>query len=484
MDIVHVSPELAPFSKIGGLGDVAAALPVAQKAAGHKVTVLSPRYGGLDTTALGFARRLVKVKFAMGSGPVSADVHEGRLPSGLDVVLLGVPGVSDRPGVYGEGASGYPDNHLRFGAFARAVVGWLRLQPKLPEVLHLHDWTGGIVPALLKEAAAEDPRFAAVKTVFTLHNLAHQGRFSPATLADLGLGAQYAAHDAWEFYGDISWMKAAVLGADEVVTVSPTYAREVLTPAMGHAMDGILKAQRPNLEGILNGIDTRTWDPATDPHLAVHFGPSALVGKRRNKTALQARLGLAQRPEAAVLGLVARLDPQKGVDLVVEAAAQLVRQDLQLVVQGAGDPALSAALQSLARALPDRVFYTDARDEALAHQIYAASDFFLVPSRFEPCGLTQMYAMRYGAVPIVRATGGLVDTVIDLDPSLQTGTGFVFEAASAEALSGAVGRALTAYQHPNFSQVITRVMRQDHGWERAARHYLTRYEALLAPASA
>jgi starch synthase len=480
MEIVHVSPEVVPFHKVGGLADVAGALPKALRALGHKVTVFSLRYGSVDTNANALARRLMKVKVPLGGEVVQADIHEARLPSGVEVVLLGGPRVSDRPGVYGENGAAYDDNHLRFALLARGVVEWIKLQPRVPDVLHLHDWTAALVPLYLREAAATDPRLASVKTVFTLHNLAHQGVFPRETLEAIGLPASLGALNALEFYSNVSWLKAAILYADAMVTVSPTYAREVLTALEGRKLDGALRAYRPKLQGILNGLDPSVWNPATDPALAARFDATNPVLRLRNKSDLQRRCGLPVRPEAAVLGMVARFDTQKGVDLVLDAAPQLLRHDLQLVVQGSGDPALMDRMKAFAAAMPDRVAYQPEHDEPHAHRIFAGSDLFLVPSRFEPCGLTQLYAMRYGAVPVVRATGGLRDTVVNLDDHLRTGTGFTFDDDTPAALLGAVGRALTAFQdRPAFDRVVQRVMRQDFSWERPARRYHALYTGLV-----
>ncbi len=484
MEIVHVSPEVVPFHKVGGLADVAGALPKALRALGHKVTVFSLRYGSVDTADNALARRLTKVKIPLGDEVVAADIHEARLPSGVEVVLLGGPRVSDRPGIYGEDGGSYDDNHLRFALLARGVVEWIKLQPRLPDVLHLHDWTTALVPLFLREAAKTDPRLAAVKTVFTLHNIAHQGIFPKESLAALGLPASLGALNALEFYGDVSWLKAAILHADAFVTVSPTYAREVLTPLEGRKLDGALRAHHPKLQGILNGLDPTVWNPATDPALAAHFDAAHPAARIRCKTALQRRCGLPVRPEAAVFGMVARFDTQKGIDLVLDAASQFLRHDLQLVVQGSGDPSLMDRMKALAAAMPDRVAYNPGHDEPHAHRIFAGSDFFLVPSRFEPCGLTQLYAMRYGSVPVVRATGGLRDTVVNLDDSLATGTGFTFDDDTPEALFGAIGRALTAWHKgPDFARVVQRVMRQDFSWNRSAKRYDALYASLFPAAT-
>jgi starch synthase len=479
MDIVFVSPEVVPYSKVGGLADVSAALPKALRALGHKVTVVSLLYGSIDPSAHAFARRLTKLKVPLADEVIALDVYEARLPSGVTVLLLGGPRVSDRPGVYGEGGLSYPDNHIRFALLCRGTIEWIRQQPRMPDLVHVHDWATALLPVLLDHLAGEDPRLAEVKTVLTIHNLAHQGNFPLETLPAIGLTASHGSVQEMEFYGMASWLKGGIRHATRLTTVSPTYAREIVTPEGGMRMDGVLRT-RSDLVGILNGVDPAVWNPSTDPHLVARYDAEDTAPKARCKTDLQRRLGLPVRPGTPVFGMVARMDAQKGVDLLIACAPVLLRQDVQVVLQGSGSPAIMEAVEALARAMPDKVAYRSDFDDALAHRIYAGSDFFLVPSRFEPCGLAQMYAMRYGTVPVVRATGGLRDTVIDCDPELATGTGFLFEEASGEGLYGAMARAITAFaRRTAFAKVVRRVMRNDWSWDRSARRYQSVYQSAL-----
>ncbi len=483
MDIVFVSPEVVPYSKVGGLADVVGALPKSLRALGHKVTVVSLLYGSIDSAQHALARRLTKLKVPLAGETVSLDIYEARLPSGVNVVLLAAPRVSDRDGVYGERGEAYPDNHLRFGALCRGAIEWIRAQSKAPDIVHVHDWATALVPALLDHLKKSEPKLANIKTVLTIHNLAHQGIFPLSTLADLGLPESYGAVDALEFYGAASWLKGGIVYADAITTVSPAYAREVLTPEGGARMDGVLRARAKDFTGVLNGVDPAVWNPSTDPSLAARYDAEDPSAKARCKSDLQQRVGLPVRPEVPLFGMVARMESQKGVDLLAECAATLLRQDVQVVVQGSGNPAIMESVARLAREMPDKVVYRSEFDDALAHRIYAGSDFFLVPSRFEPCGLAQMYAMRYGTVPVVRATGGLRDSVVDCDGELATGTGFLFDEATGEGLYGAMARAIGAYQRRGaFAKLVRRVMRGDWSWDRSARRYQGIYSALVSPA--
>ncbi len=480
MEIVFVTPEVVPFSKVGGLADVSAALPKALRALGHKVTVVSLLYGSIDPSAHALARRLTKVRVPLAGETVAVEVYEARLPSGVSVVLLAGPRVTDRQGVYGERGEAYADNHLRFGLLCRGAVEWMRAQPRMPDLVHAHDWPAALVPTWLRVLGRDDARLASVRSVLTLHNAAHHGVFPLATVAELGLPESYAGVEGMEFWGEASWLKAGIADASKLTTVSATYAKEIVTDEGGGRMAAVLRARADDLTPIVNGVDPAVWNPSTDPHLAARYDADDPSPKARCKTDLQQRVGLPVTPDVPLFGMVARMDAQKGVDLLVDCAATLLRQDVQLVVQGSGAPALMEAVASLARAMPDKVVYRSDFDDALAHRIYAGSDFFLVPSRFEPCGLSQMYAMRYGTVPVVRATGGLRDTVVDCDPELTSGTGFRFDEATGEGLYSAVGRALGAWQRgPAFAKLVRRVMRGDWSWDRSARRYQSLYRALV-----
>jgi starch synthase len=479
MDILFVTPEVVPFSKVGGIGDVAGALPKALRALGHRVMVLSLRYGTVDPTANALARRLIKLQVPLGNETVAAEVYEAKLPSGVNVTLLNAPGLTDRPRVYGE-----PDDAKRFAFLAGGAIEWLRAQSKVPDVVHAHDWAAALVPLKLKLAAEQDAKLVAAKSVFTLHGVSQQGLFPRETLATAGVPEKYFTPQGVEFYGQVSWLKAGILYADRVTTVSPGYAREIVQPDGGAGLDGVLRSRGRELVGILNGVDFAVWNPATDPHLVARYDAEDPGARERCKADLLARTGLAPDTDAPVLGYVGRLDAQKGVDLLVKAAPRLMRQNAQLVVLGEGDDALAEALAALAARFPERVHFKRGFDDVLAHKIYAGADFFLAPSRAEPSGLTHLYAMRYGAVPIARATGGLADTVVDCDAQLETGTGFLFGAPDPEEFYGAVARALSAYgRRDALARLRRRVMRKDFSWDRSARQYNAVYSALVPAAS-
>jgi starch synthase len=388
----------------------------------------------------------------------------------------------DRPGdpYHAPGGADWPDNPPRFALFCRTAAA-LALGHLAPDwradVVHAHDWQTGLIPALLSLQRRRPG------TVFTIHNLAYQGLVEADAADALGLPADWWRMDALEFFGQLSLIKAGLVFADRLTTVSPRYAQEIQTPAFGCGLDGLLRHRADVLTGVLNGIDTRLWNPATDPALPHTYDADHLATKARNKAALQQELGLANDPGALLLGLVGRLVTQKGIDLLIDAIPKLP-PDVQLAVLGSGDAAYGAALRAAATAQPLRIAFRAGYDEALAHRIQAGADAFLVPSRFEPCGLTQLYALRYGTVPIVRNVGGLADTVVDANPeNLATGraTGVVFEAPSSSALLDAIDRAYALFRVGESWQALQRsAMAQDHSWAQAAGQYAALYRALAA----
>ncbi len=473
MEILFVASEVAPWSKTGGLGDVAGALPRALAARGHAIAVVTPRYGTIDPRAADLVRKDAALRVR---GEATAVWVRKGAPTVYFVENERLFG--SRRGVYGEGGHDYGDNAERFTFLARAALALPAAVRLRPRVIHANDWQAGLVPFLLRHEHAQDPAVAGVRTVFTIHNLAYQGVFPKEVVPHLGLPWDAFRHEAMEFYDQISFMKAALTFADALTTVSPTYAREILTPEGGAGLDPVLRQRRADLHGILNGIDVSEWDPTADPHLPAHYAARALGGKARCKAALQRELGLPVRADVPLVAMVSRLAHQKGVDLLVDALPDLLARDVQLAVLGSGARAYEEALVRAARDRPDRMAARIGFDEGLAHRMEAGADAFLMPSRFEPCGLNQMYSLRYGAVPIVRAVGGLEDTVEDYD-GWNRGTGFKFRDYTPSALLLAARRALEAYRDRRaWRGLVARGMAQDFSWNRSAASYEALYRTL------
>ena len=480
-----LASELFPYAKTGGLGDVLAALPEALIGLGVEVTVMIPGYRAALRTA-GPVERLGLVR-----APVASRLEPGhvvRVPAArVPTLLIDAPQYFDREGLYGEGGRDYPDNAERFTFFCRAALEWLRGLGTPPDVLHCHDWPVAMTAAMLRATAPLYPELRRVRLLQTIHNLAYQGRFPAAQWHLLNLDPRYFVSDWLEFWGDICFLKAGLVFADVLTTVSPRYAREIQTPDFGEGLDGVLRARAGRLRGILNGIDYRVWNPALDPALPARYDAADLGGKVACKADLQAALGLRRDAEAPLLGIVSRLAWQKGIDVALDALPPLLEQSaVQLVALGSGDPDLERRLRELSARFPDRVAVRSGMEEALAHRIVAGVDLFLMPSRYEPCGLNQMYSQRYGTVPVVHATGGLDDSVAEYDPGRGEGTGFKFAPCTPEGLRNALDRALAVRLEPAaWMQLQRNGMSQDFSWERSARAYQTVYGALLAaPAAA
>ena len=386
----------------------------------------------------------------------------------------------DRDGLYGVGGRDYDDNAERFAFFCRAALEWLRHASPAPDILHMHDWQTALVPAFLRATADLYPELAAVRTVQTVHNLAFQGRFPSEEWHLLNLDPRHFVPDGLEFYGDINYLKAGLLFADAITTVSPRYAEEIQTPSFGSGLDGVLRMRADRLRGILNGVDDAVWNPASDPFVPAHYDQGDLRGKARCKAALQADLGLAVSPEPALLAVVSRLAEQKGLELLGAVLPGLLKtRAVQFVALGSGDARYEELLIDLAGQFPGQVEVRIGFDEPLAHRIEAGADVFLMPSRFEPCGLNQLYSLRYGTVPVVHATGGLDDTVVEFDAREGLGTGFKFTPYTEEAFLAALRRALdTRRDAAAWQRLVTNGMSQDFSWQRAAREYARLYTSL------
>jgi starch synthase len=482
MPVLFVTSEVAPLIKTGGLADVAGSLPAALMHAGLDVRVLVPGYKQV-MEGVKSKGRLASFS-TLGEIPAS-QLLAGKLPSGVPLLIVDCPGMYDRPGGPYQDTSGndWPDNALRFGllSYVAAVLGGPAAPISWrPRIVHANDWQTGLAPAYLRFMPGEKAR-----TVMTIHNLAYQGIFPPATTSRLGLPPSSFAPDGVEYYGNMSFLKAGLFYADHITTVSPNYAREIQQEPLGMGFQGLLVHRSSMLTGILNGIDTDAWDPETDPYIARYYNAARLPAKQENKQALQQRMGLAVDDKVLLIGIIGRFTHQKGFDVAIEAASELLDTPMQLAVLGTGDVKLQDAFVALARANPGRVAVQVGYDEGLAHQIEAGADIFLMPSRFEPCGLNQMYSQRYGTIPVVHDTGGLHDSVVDVTPETladKTATGFVFSPMSREQLTAAVGRAMAAYQDKKgWRQLQKNGMGCDFSWDASAQHYVELYESLAQP---
>jgi starch synthase len=480
MRVVMLTSEAHPWAKTGGLADVLGALPTALGHVGVEATVVLPGYrAALDRAGAALTPR-ARVWAPVSSRMEPIDVYE-IAGAPVHTVLLAADKYFDRPELYGTRAGDYPDNAERFVVFCRAALEWLRGWPRPPDVLHAHDWQAGLAPAFLRGTADLYPELREVRLVHTIHNLAYQGRFWAADWHLLNLDPRWFRPEWLESWSDINFLKAGIVFADAITTVSPRYAREIQTPDLGEGLDGTLRARADRLHGILNGVDVEAWNPATDPALAAAYGPGSLAGKARCKAALQSALKLAVDADVPLLAVITRLATQKGMDLLLAVLPDLfATTDVQLAVLGNGDPGLERAFAELAASLPGRMTLRLGFDEPLAHRMQGGADVLVMPSRYEPCGLAQMYALRYGTVPVVHATGGLDDTVVEGDPARVEATGFKFARYTPDALRGAIDRALAARRHPAVWRALRdRGMAVDFSWDRSARTYRGLYGALL-----
>ncbi|MEW7981212.1 MAG: glycogen synthase GlgA [Candidatus Sedimenticola endophacoides] len=481
MKILFASSEAQPLIKTGGLADVAGSLPPALSHLGEEVRLVLPAY----PTALEQARELTPVSsLRIGAYPGEITIHQGTLEEGVTLYLVEIPGMFDRPGnpyVDGQG-NNWPDNAQRFAAFCRVVANIALGQAGLkwlPEIVHCNDWQTGLVPALI---TGEGNRPA---SIFTIHNMAYQGVFDRITFDQLQLPPALWSMEGLEFHNNFSFLKGGLAFADWITTVSPTYAGEILTPAFGYGLDGLLEYRKSRLTGVLNGIDYRVWDPAGDPAIAQPYDAQTLKLKAINKQHLQQELGLPRQPEALLIGNIGRLVEQKGVDLILDILPGLMhKENLQVAILGSGDPELERRLTAMADAHPGKIAVHIGYDEALAHRIEAGCDCFLMPSRFEPCGLNQLYSLRYGTVPIVNRTGGLADTVVDATPRnlLEgTATGFVFDRPQPPALCDCLERVIEFWNRPAmwWEKLVLAGMRQDFSWDSSAHHYRDIYHRAI-----
>jgi starch synthase len=469
--VFFVASEALPYAKTGGLGDVTGSLPAALHVLGVDTFLILPFYRTIMAKNLPLEQAMTGT-LTMGGRALPYTVLRHQ-----QTYFIAQNEFFERDGLYNTREGDYPDNWLRFAFFARAALETI-IALGGADVIHVHDWQAALLPVYLRVLYPERRE----KTLLTIHNIAYQGIFSPEILPDIGLPSSVFTVHGLEFYGKVNYLKAGIVWADEVNTVSPTYAREIQTDEYSFGLHGILATRREHLSGILNGIDCSYWDPSADGALPHMYGPSSLAGKMQNKESLLQETGLSAEPNRPLFVMVSRLVAQKGVDLMLGTFDQMMSLPINLMVLGTGDTDIETALVAKAAAYPGRFVLSQKFDEGLAHRMYAGSDFFLMPSRFEPCGLSQMIALRYGSVPIVRRTGGLKDTVQDVHPKTGTGNGISFDAATPSEFLDAVRRAVRLYADRDAFRRIQAVgMACDFSWQASAREYLALYHSMEAP---
>ncbi|MBT8039372.1 MAG: glycogen synthase GlgA [Xanthomonadales bacterium] len=485
LKICFATSEMAPFAKTGGLADVSAALAIYFDEMGHDLRLLMPMYPAIDTSGLTLTivPELQGLQVAVGGQMVDYDivqVSSDDFPATF--YMLRCPALFHGDSLYG----GY-DEHVRFTVLSRASIEMCQCMSFAPDIFHVHDWHTALVPLYLKTLYHWDDLFRDTKTVLTIHNIGYQGVFGNHVLADIGLDGSTALLDPEDlYYGRINFMKAGVMHADLLTTVSPTYAREIMEPEYGMGLQHALRARHGALVGILNGVDYEEWDPKTDPLIPHSYSPRRMAGKERNKKALMDTMGLEYRAGRPLFGMVTRLTYQKGIELVQRVLPDLMRnEDFALIALGSGEHDYEQFFEQMLREFPGRIAFYQGFNNALAHQIEAGSDVFLMPSRYEPCGLNQMYSLRYGTVPLVRATGGLADSVAHFDPKTGEGTGVVFHDYDANGLRWAMTTALKLFANKHaWKQLVFNGMQQDFSWTEQGRLYLQQFHKLLNHGSA
>jgi starch synthase len=475
MHIAFAASEGVPFSKTGGLADVVGALPPALAALGHQVTVFLPKYK---------QTKLPSRKVVVASVTVPFDdryrfcsVLEGGTQAGVQFYFIDYPPYFERDGLYGTPLGDYPDNSERFALFSRAVLEASKILG-VPDVFHGHDWQSALVPVLLRTIYAEDPAFTGVPTVFTIHNMGYQGLFPPETLPLLQLPWDLFTISKLEFYGKVNFLKGALVFSDFVTTVSKKYSQEIQTAEYGFGLEGVLKARTATVTGILNGVDYNEWSPEKDKFIAARYSAKDLSGKNKDKADLLEAFGVGKPDlKLPVIGIVSRFAAQKGFDLIAQVADRLAQEDMIVVALGTGDKEYEELFRLLNKQFPEKFAVKVAYDNTLAHKIEAGADMLLMPSHYEPCGLNQIYSLRYGTVPVVRATGGLDDTIEPWEPKSRRGTGFKFNDYTGTALLAALRSALATYQDQAAWQTLMRNgMEKDFSWNASAKEYLKIYE--------
>jgi len=477
VNILYLSSEAVPFAKTGGLGDVAGVLPrvMAQSA---KVSLMLPDY---ITESIKRARAVTVDRFSLviGTRTYGAAIKKTVITPYFSVYFVENEHFFGRAGLYGDDSGDYADNFSRFLFFQRAVLEYIRRNSLSFDVIHCNDWQTAMVPLLMKMEPNPEP-FRNTKTVFSIHNLGYQGIFPAASFAETGLPAYLFSPEYLEFYGNLNCMKAGIIFSDRLVTVSPTYAREIISAEKGFGLEGLLEKHSAKLSGILNGVDYSLWDPRNDPFIPHRYSARSLSGKKKNKQALFGELGIVGDQAVPLLAMISRISQQKGIALLLELLPVLLQEDVRFVFLGVGDGSWTEKLLDLARRFPQRLWFLNCFDEQAAHRLEAAADMLFMPSVYEPCGLNQIYSLRYGTVPIVRATGGLEDSVQEFDPATLQGNGFKFSGDDVDGIMAVIRRALRLFADQDlWRQVQENGMEMDFSWERVAPEYLGLYKNML-----
>jgi starch synthase len=476
MKILLASSEVHPFSKTGGLADMVGALGKALSQAGHEARIVTPLYRGILEQFPKIQRVEWQFDLPLGDKHEGAELFALEAAEHLTIYFIHKPEFYDRDGLYLKNNVGYADNAARFVFFSKCVAHLARYLPWRPDVIHVHDWQSALVPALMLHQQRTEGWGNPPQTCLTIHNLAYQGTFSPNEFALTNLPPEFFTTETSEFFGHMNCLKAGIAFADAITTVSPRYAREILTEEYGCGLDGFLRKRQNRLVGILNGVDYDEWNPQNDPFLKTPFSARQLSGKKINKAELQKEFGLAVT-DAPLFGTITRLAEQKGVDIQLAALSEMLSADIQFVLLGSGAPAFERGYQELARRFPNKAGVRVGYNEKLAHHIEAGCDFYLMPSRFEPSGLNQMYSLRYGTIPVVRATGGLDDSVIDFTEDATRANGIKFRDYSARSLAKGIRKALALYDQPELLRRCRQNgMKADFSWQRTVGEYLKVYD--------
>lgn len=479
MKIALIASEVTPFAKTGGLADVLGTLSVAIQQLGNEVFVIAPAYGSVLRG--GFTLRETSMQFSVPVADriVPAEILESSIGNRVTIYFIRADQYFDREFLYSTPTGDYPDNSERFVFFSRAALELLQHRPA--DIVHCHDWQTALVTVYLRTQAARYSEVLRAKTVFTIHNLGFQGIFGPADWPLLNLDGSLFTPQFFEFYGNINFVKGALIFADKLTTVSPSYAAEILTPEQGFGLEGVLRQRAGDLVGILNGVDYQLWNPWTDPFLTDHYGENSLSQKSACKEKLRQIVGLPDREDTPIIGMISRLTPQKGVDLVEGMLDTLMARGVQLILLGNGDLRYENFFLASMASFPDQIAVRIGFDEPLAHHIEAGADIFLMPSLYEPCGLNQMFSLKYGTIPVVRAVGGLKDTVQQCNVGANSGTGFLFEPYTSDAMLAAVDECLAVYRNrPAWSALQRRAMGMDFSWNRSAKNYTDLYRQLVS----